>query len=100
MVLGVRLFHSNACKIAKVKRSQFCRMFDTIFVYIDGSTTRMRFAEPVGVLKYPIVFEDLTVDEDKRAWISRRQRKEKFEGQASEGNVKLDRKRYLKHFKK
>jgi len=75
-------------------------MYDTVFVYEDGSTVNMRFNEPISLIKLPVVYENLTNEEDKRAWMMRRRRKEMFTVQKSETDVKFDKKAYLKHFKR
>ncbi|XP_074594843.1 mitochondrial ribosomal protein L55 [Brevipalpus obovatus] len=96
----VRLLNSNACLVAKVQRPKYCRMYDTVFVYEDGSTVNMRYDEPVSIIRLPIVYEELQNEEDKKAWTLRRRRKELFTAQKSETNVKFDRMAYLKHFKR
>jgi len=92
-------FHTNRCSVSKIHRNKYCRLYDTYFVFTDGSALKLRYHEPRAIINLPIAFEDLTSEEEKKLWQTRRRKIEKFKLEKDDAEVNLDKKKYLKHFK-
>ncbi|XP_015781261.1 39S ribosomal protein L55, mitochondrial [Tetranychus urticae] len=95
-----RYLNGNRAIISRVKRKEFCRFYETNLVDLDGSVIKCRYPEPRYVIKFPVIFEELKTEEEKKVWLSRRKPKETFNRSKDDFDVKIDRKIYLKHLKK
>ena len=56
--------NSNRACLGKNSRAAFTRLYPTVLVRPDGSSIRIRYSEPIGILKLP--FDLSTVDEVER----------------------------------
>ncbi|XP_041475430.1 39S ribosomal protein L55, mitochondrial-like [Lytechinus variegatus] len=63
--LNIVRWNSNRAAIAKTNRKVYSRMYPTLVVNTDGSTFRIKYAEPRKILKLPVDVNMLPADEKK-----------------------------------
>nr|ALS04954.1 mitochondrial 39S ribosomal protein L55 [Pseudodiaptomus poplesia] len=91
---SVRHLNANRAAITKIKRERFARVYPTTAVLPDGSTISVKYHEPRGVIRFPIVMETATEEQKNRISLLRRPKK-KLVVTKDQGN-KFDPMKYVK----
>ena len=95
-----RYLNANSAAITYVRRSKFIRLYPTKYIFHDGSTITARHVRPRFIVKIPLTEEDLHIEEEKRAFESRRIKIEKIDIKEDKLDVKFDGSQYLAMMKK
>lgn len=70
----IRNLNANRAVVTKIKRSTYCRKYPTMLALPDGSTITTKYHEPREIIKLPVVFEECSVEQQKRIRLMRQPR--------------------------
>lgn len=86
--------------MAKIKRTDYLRVYPTLLTFPDGSTITIRYHEPRALIKVPLLLEDMKTEAKRLAWLGRRKKMQKMEIKEDVTDVAFDGDKYLNIFKK
>jgi large subunit ribosomal protein L55 len=71
-----REFNANRAMVTKIKRNLFARLYPATLVNPDGSTIRIKYQYPRGIVKMPLDFDKLDSSMQKKVRLMRQPRED------------------------
>lgn len=88
---------SSAAFVSRVKRPTYVRQYPTVVVQPDGSTITVRYHEPRSLIRLPLVFEELSAEQQQLVLVKRKPPEVVVVQEELEDH--FDSRDYLKYFK-